>query len=331
MPKFTNFPNGITSLGIPTFGTSGLPPFTGNYWWVQELYGTATAGGNGTYKAPFGTLQQAHDAAANNNNDVIFLVGTVHQTAALTWTKNLTHLYGVCAPLRRGKRARISSSGSTPFSYLVNVSGFGCLFQNFGTFYGFPTTGATTPICWNDTGGRNCYNGIEFLGFGDPTTTTGTANQTAARAFKLNTSTGETTWRSCIFGTDTVVRNATNYTLEIAGGAPRCAAIDCDFEADLGNSGGSSSHVVIPADGIDRRLNMTGCNFTNATLGMSPDATAMTQCFNINGAPGGAVLARDCTGYGFTHWETTASGFLVINMPAPTAHDGGIAIAASPS
>ena len=45
------------------------------------------------------------------------------------------------------------------------------------------------------TGGRNSYNNVEFLGFGDATVTTGTANQTGARAFKFNNSTGESTFR----------------------------------------------------------------------------------------------------------------------------------------
>ena len=126
-------------------------------------------------------------------NDVIFLTGTVHLTSAVNWTKNNVHLVGLCAPLKNGKRARIIELGQHAIQLSGECLGERCLFQNFGTFYGFPTTGATTPICWNDTGGRNDYNLVEFLGFGDATVTTGTANQLTARAFVLNTSTGETT------------------------------------------------------------------------------------------------------------------------------------------
>lgn len=329
MARFTNFPNGITSLGIPTFGAGGfLPPFTGNYFFVQETTTAGASAGAGTASNPFNTIQSALAACVAGNNDVIFLTGTVHVTAAIAWNKNNTHLVGLCSPMKRGKRARISSSGSTPFSYLVDVSANGCLFQNFGTFYGFPTTGATTPICWHDTGGRNTYNNIEFLGFGDGTVTTGTANQTGARAFQFNNSTGETTWRSCVFGVDTIQRGATNYTLEIAGGAPRLSLVDCTFEADLAGGGAGGSHILIGASGIDRYLDIDNCKFLSDT---KSGGSAMTQCLNINGSAGGLVIAHQCTGFGITHWETSASACFVIDMPAPTAHDGGIAVAASPS
>lgn len=322
MPRFTNFPGGITSLGIPTFGTGFLPPYTGNYWFVQELYGSGVNGGVGTAQSPFGTLQQALNAAAPNNNDVIFLTGTVHVTASLVWP-SLTHLIGVCSPLKRGKRARISVTGSTPFGPLVSVTGSGCHFQNFGTFFGFPTTGATSPICWQDTGGRNTYNLVEFLGFGDPTASTGTANQTGARAFKFNTSTGETTFRSCVFGVDTEQRNATNYTVEIAGGAPRITFEDCDFESDLGSSGTAASHLLIGAAGIDRYLILNRCHFLSAT---KSSGSTMAQAFNVSASAGGLVLMDQCEAVGITAWETSPSGSVFTNMSAVSAPGGGIAL-----
>src|SRR5262249_35154330 len=164
MGGFTNYPNGITSLGIPTFGSGGfIPPFTGKYFFVQETTTAGVAAGSGTAQAPFNRFDEALASCVAGRNDVIFLTGTVHITSKISWSKNNVHLVGLCAPLKRGKRARVSVSGSTPFSFLFDVSASGCLFQNFGTFYGFSTTGATTPICWQDTGGRNCYNNVEFL------------------------------------------------------------------------------------------------------------------------------------------------------------------------
>ena len=330
MARWTNYPNGITSLGIPTFGTGIIPPFPSNYFFVQETTTAGVAAGAGTAQSPFNTLDQALAECTSGDNDVIFFTGTMHLTSALTWNKNNTHLVGLCAPLKRGKRARISSSGTTPFSYLVNVSANGCIFQNFGTFYGFPTTGATTPICWNDTGGRNAYNNVEFLGFGDATPATGTANQTAARAFVLNTSVGETTLRNCVFGPDTVVRNAANSTIEIAGHAPRVTFDNCVFEADLGSSGGGAVHVTVGSGGIDRYVDMADNLFLNA---MNSGATAMTQCMSLDAAAGGLIYSRSGnTGYGFTNWETTASGILFGFAPTIVASgkDAGIGLEITP-
>lgn len=320
MPRWTNFPNGITSLGIPTFGTSMIPPFTGNYFFVQEVTTAGVAAGAGTAQQPFNTIQQALAECVSGNNDVIFLTGTVHVTAAIAWSLNNTHLVGLCDPLRRGKRARISSSGATPFSNLFNVSGNGCYFTNFGTFYGFPTTGATSPVAWLDTGGRNCYDNVEFLGFGDATVTTGTANQLTARAFVLNTSTGETTFRGCVFGADTLQRGATNYTVEIAGGAPRVSFFDCDFESDLAAGGASGSHVLIGSAGIDRYCKFQNCTFISDTLS---GGTAMAQAFNVSASAGGVVMLDFCTSFGVTAWETTPSNSVFNNMIIPTAGGTG--------
>ena len=323
MPRFTNYPNGITSLGIPTFGTGFMPPFTGNYFFVQEnaSIGAGVPGGAGTAQKPFNTIQQALAECDSGNNDVIFLTGTVHVSAAqgsINWNLNNTHLVGICSPMKRGKRARISVTGSTGFNQLVNVTANGCMFGNFGTFYGFPNT-AGALVAWEDDGGRNTYDNVEFLGFGDATPATGTANLTGARAFKMNTSTGESTFKNCVFGVDTTQRNATNYTVEIAGGAPRLTFENCDFESDLGSSGGASSHLLIGSLGIDRYLNMVGCRFLSSTLS---GGTAMAQALNINASAGGVVLLDQCTTFGITAIETSSSGSMFMNMTAPGAGGG---------
>jgi hypothetical protein len=327
MPRFTDFPNGITSLGIPTFGTGMLPPFTGKYWFVEENPSIiGQNGGLGSASQPFNTIQQALAAATPANNDVIFLTGTVHVSASqgsILWTGSETHLVGLSAPLRRGKRARISVTGATGFNNLFNVTGSGCYFLNFQTFFGFPATSGAL-VNWLDAGGRNMYDGVEFLGFGDTTTTTGTANLTGARALLINNSVGESTFRRCVFGADTTTRNATNYTVEVAGHAPRITFEDCDFESYLGSSGGASSHLLIGSGGIDRYLNLNGCRFLNA---VGAGATAMAQAFNVSASAGGRVEMNQCRADGITAWETAPSGSVYTDMSAVGAAGvGGISL-----
>lgn len=321
----TNFPNGVSSFGVPILGSGALPPFTGNYWFVQETQTPGAIAGEGQVGSPFNTLGQALAAATNNNNDVIFITGTVHLTAPLAWNLSNTHLIGLSNGIKQGKRARISPLGGTAaFGPLVNVTGSGCLFSNFGTFFGFPITGATSPIGWQDTGGRNCYNGVEFLGFGDATVTTGTANQTGARAFKFNTNVGESTFADCVFGVDTVQRGAVNYTLEIAGAAPRMTFERCRFVADLAAGGAGGSHILIGSGGIDRACYFEDCDFMVDTLSGS---TAMTQVANISPSAGGVVMLTGRTNFfGATHWETSASGSLFGTVPLPIAADMGKAL-----
>lgn len=305
----------LTVSGVPTMGMGGAPLYTGNWFFVNET--TGSDGQTGAANAPLKTLDRALALCTANQNDVVAFVGTQHRTSTLAWNKNQVHLIGMDAPLVRGKRARISVSGSTGFNKLVEVSGSGCQFSNFGTFYGWSNTSAAL-LCWSDIGGRSSYDNVEFLGFGDGTTTTGSSNLTGSRAFKFNTSTGESTFRSCVFGVDTTVRNATNYTLEIAGDAPRMSFLDCVFESYLGSSGGSSSHLLIGVAGMDRYLDMVRCRFHNF-----PGGTAMAQAFNVDVSSGGTVFLDQCTfGPGITAIQTTPTANVVMNMVAATTGGG---------
>lgn len=316
---------GTTNLSQLTLDTGPVLPgaflYTGNWYFVNET--TGSDGNDGTAQFPFKTLTQAQAKATANQNDVVVFQGTIHVTSSVLWAKNQVHLIGMCCPLTIGKRARISVTGTTAFNNLVNVTASGCHFANFGTFYGFnDTLSVGAFVCWLDTGGRNAYDSVEFDGFGDGTASTGTANLTGARAFKLNTSTGECTFRNCYFGVDTVVRNAINYTLEIAGGAPRVIFENCTFSADLGSSGAAACHLLVGSSGIDREVTFNRCRFFDTT---KSGGTTMTQAFNVSASAGGTIFMDQCTIIGITKPETTASNSIFINNSAVSA-TAGIAI-----
>lgn len=313
----TNF----TSLyvnGVPTFGVGGMPPFTGNAWFVNAA--TGSDGNLGSADNPFATLGQALLKATANNNDVVYFTGTQTLTASLVWNKAAVHLVGLCAPTKRGKVAKIIATGTTAgFNNLVSVTASGCWFQNFSTLYGWTDTTAAL-VCWSDTGVGNTYDTVEFLGFADATVTTGSGNLTGSRAFKLN-STGNTTWRNCVFGTDSVIRNAVNYTVEIAGAASNLTFDGNDFVAQLGSSAGAASHVLVGAAGLGGNCIFNRNHFMN-TLG----ATAMAQAFSVNASPGGVLLLDYDTSYGVTAWQTTPGTSIFMNMPAVSAPGGGIGV-----
>ena len=108
----------------------------------------------GTATQPFATLSKAQTAAVANNGDVVYLTGTVHLTATLAWAKADVSLIGLNSPSNNA-RARISATGATAFSPLVNVTGAGCSFINLGTFHGGFTGATGSQVCWNEAGGRN--------------------------------------------------------------------------------------------------------------------------------------------------------------------------------
>lgn len=317
---------------------AGIGFGSGPVYYVNSTIGSDTSQNNGQNPySPLATLDRALEIesaalaaeglSSIGRNAVVAFWGTQARTSTLAWNLPKTHLVGLGSFNRRGKRSRISVTGATGFNNLVSVTAQGCFFGNFGTFYGWEDA-ATALVCWSDTAGRSTYSNVEFLGFGDGTASTGSSNLTGSRAFKFNTDNGESAWYDCVFGVDTTTRDATNYTLELAGGAPRLTFENCDFEAYIGSSGASGSHLLIGASGIDRYVNFKWCRFMNAT---GSAATAMTQALNVSGSAGGMVLLQDCTSFGATNWETSSSGRVLINMNTPTAIDGGLAVAALPA
>lgn len=278
-------------FGMPLYGIAGVLPFTGNYFWVDETNGSD--GNTGGPQDPLKTLTQALSKCTSGNNDVVFLVGTVHVTATVAWSKNSTHLIGLTAA-SNNNRARISQTGSTVFSPLVNVTGQGCIFKNIGTFHGFAD--ASTQICWAEAGGRNYYENVQFLGMGDATA----AAQAGSRSITIGGS-GENLFVGCTFGLDTVVRatNA-NATMEIISGSPRNIVRNSVFQADCSDA--SDTHVTIAAGGMDRYLLLDGCMFQNFGTALNAAIT------NAGGSPAGNVIVSPtCISVGATAIATTGN------------------------
>jgi hypothetical protein len=305
-----------TQFGTNLWGIAGLPPFTGNVFWVNET--TGSDGNTGGPSDPFLTLSQAHSQCTANNNDVVLFTGTIHTTATLTWSKAKTHLIGLTAP-SQNNRSRISQTGSTVFTPLVNVTAEGCIFRDFATFHGFAN--ASTQICWTDAGGRNSYQNVQFLGGGNATA----AAQAGMRSLLVSGSTGENQFKGCTIGLDTVVRatNA-NASLELTGASPRNIFDGCIFQADVSLAG--DTHVTIGSGGIDRWAIFKDCMFLNAVNG-GPAATAMTAAFSVNASAGGQVLLMNPANIGAT--KISAAGPVYIQAAVPTGATSGIAVAAS--
>lgn len=313
MARFTNFPNGITSLGIPTFGTGSLPPFPSNYFFVQERTTIGVSAGTGTAQDPFNTLSQAISACVDGNNDVIFLIGTVHVSATVAWNKSKMHLVGLSAP-SDNSRARISQTGSTPFTPLVSVTGGGaCIFKDIATFHGF--NNASAQVCWAEaSSGRNYYEGCAFLGMGDATA----AAQAGGRSLTISGG-GESKFYDCTIGLDTVARSAANASLELLAGTARNIFRGCTFQ--MLASANTPLHITVGAAGMDRYALFADCAMINA---IESTGVAISAGIVANAAAGGAVLLQNAFSLGATAIATTGPVYGTGNIP--TAATSGIAI-----
>lgn len=301
-------------FGMPLYGISGLPPFTGNFFFVNES--TGSDGNTGGPQDPLATLSQAHSLCTDGNNDVVFLTGTVHTTATTVWSKNKTHLIGLAPNLRSQARARISQTGSTLFTPLVSVTASECIFRDIGSFHGFAN--ASTQICWADTGGRNEYTRCLFGGMGNATA----AAQAGSRSLTISGGTGENTFADCQIGLDTVTRSTNNASLELLAATPRNVFTRCLFPCLT--SSASALWVTVGSGGMDRFALFSDCTFINAVESTS---TTLTAGIIANASAGGAVMLQNPMSLGATAIATTGPVYIIGNVPVATT--SGIAIKAT--
>lgn len=94
----TNYPNGVSSFGIPLIGSGpSIPASTGQYLFVSSI--TGSDGNIGSSVAPFATIAGAVNAVNTSKNDVVVLmpghVEAVNKAAYLTIAKNGVYIIGL--------------------------------------------------------------------------------------------------------------------------------------------------------------------------------------------------------------------------------------------
>jgi hypothetical protein len=337
----TNFPNGVTSFGVPVLGNVGGIPYTGTYWFVDPA--TGADGNEGTSpEFPFKTLYRAVSRAASGNNDVVVLIGdgastgtarlsaalaqTIDSTATdgtLDWSKNALHLVGVCAPTRVGQRARIApptgvyTAATFGADTFINVTGAGCSFTNVDIFVGF-STGSTSMIGVLEAGGRNYYGNVNIQGIADAAS----AGAAAARTLKITSS--ENTFSDCVLGVDTVTRTAANATVEFANATARNTFSGCTFPFQTSAST-PLGIIASAASAMDRWQLFDGCTFINNVQSTS---TTISGLSTLAASAGGLILMKNSSMVGITEFGTdaTSRGLIYVDGAAPTAATSGIAV-----
>jgi hypothetical protein len=134
--SLTNFPNGISSFGIPIMGGGGIPATPGSVLFVDYTNGDdgVSIKANSS-RRPFKTIAKAYDSVTTNNDDVIVLQGNASHvvTEMLTVAKNRVHFVGMDGTSRRyGQNAKIAMGVTTAATDLGAVLNTGVRnsFQN---------------------------------------------------------------------------------------------------------------------------------------------------------------------------------------------------------
>lgn len=337
----TNYPDGLTSFGVPMIGGIGGIPLTGTWYFVDPANGSDANTGLSPTDA-LDTLYMAHSKMTAGKNDVCVLIGdgsttgtarlstalaasvdSSATTGTLTWSKNACHLIGVTAPTGVANRARIAPPSGTytqatfGSGNFVVVSASGCIFANFSLFNGF-STGGTNQICWTDSGARNYYSSIHFGGMGDAAS----AQNTGSRSLKISGG-GEHLFENCTIGLDTVTRTVANASLEFSGGTARSTFRKCTFPI-ITSSADALFIKTAAAAALDRYQLFEDCTFINA---VDSTSTTMTVAVSMAASSGGMLVMQRSTAIGATKWgDAAALGQMLVDGGAPTAATSGLAV-----
>jgi len=321
---WTNFPNGITSMGMPALG-NGVPATFGDYWFVAPTAEGGSDGNNGkSMSKPFATTGKAITAAATNNHDVICLsANAAHvQTDQISLTKNRLHFVGLGGGSRYyGQRTRITMGVTTGTAVaVIQNTGVGNTFTNIK--FDSSDTLSTSVYAVAEGGEYAQYTNCEFYKSTD-------LDQDAAAELLMN---GDSSYfLRCTFGSTANAVTATGerpcvlLTREtITGKVCRDATFeDCIFwrQADGGTT---NTFVYTPAaDDVERMLLFKNCLFfADITSSSTPDVA-------VDGAATltvGRIVLMGCAEVGCTALAT-ATGIWSAN--ATLAAAGGSALQAT--
>jgi len=260
----------VSASAISSLLVNAGIPYVGN---VIGCY-SSSSGANNVFLqkylglSTYGSISAAHSATVDSRNDVVLLTPESHsQAAAVTWSRNMTHLIGMYPNARTHHRSRIGHSAN--FATLLTVSGYGNLFQNLYFMHGRGS--ATNVNCVTVSGSRNTFKNVSFSG---PfhATEGGTAGYDTVRI------TGsENYFENCWFGAETVNANAAIGLLEFGTTSSRNIFKNCTFHVRATNAGVFFIHMLGPG-GNNRHNIFEDCQFINwgtttMTVGISWDAT----------------------------------------------------------
>lgn len=304
--SITNWPNGVSSFGIPILGGSGIP-FNGKYFFVKPSSGSDAQNGTSPATA-FKTLAFALSKCTAGANDVVYLIAesntasltTDYQSVNLDWNKDSVHLIGInCGPMI-GQRSRIASlSTATAFANLFTLSANNCLIANIEFFQGqMATNPSAASTCVTVSGQRNHIVNCQISGIGH-------ADLDDAGSNSLTLSGSENVFTGCYIGLDTIIR-ATSVTEVVISAGARNIFDSCHLET---YTSASTFKMITVNTACDRFIKFLNCDF-HAVQNIS-SAVAPTGLIGIT-TMNGEVLMKNPYLYGFAQYTTADNAFVQV-------------------
>jgi len=255
---YTNFPNGITSMGVPVTGGLGLGPGDVRYVidakTTSDLYYTKLLERAIKDEMIFTALQTAHDACTSSQNDIIVMAPQNESlAAAFTWSKSHIHLVSMSPLVNAYHPTYISHTVNT--DVLFTISGSYNSFTNIRWLHGYNS--ATNAHCIELTGmGNNFYN-CHFEG------PEGAAEKAVSGYDLVKVSEEYNFFKNCVFGNTWAAMTDVSALVGFTGNKNVSTTFeDCLFQKNFGATSGLFLHTYQSPNG-GSIISFKNCQFIN--------------------------------------------------------------------
>jgi hypothetical protein len=320
--SLTNFPNGISSFGVPVLG-GGFPATTGKVFFVDYTNGSDGNSGKSPTKA-FKTVAKAYESTTTNKDDVIALIGSASHvlTEMLTVSKSRVHFVGLDPTGRYyGQNAKLSLGVTTAATDIGTILNTGI--RNSFTNIKFTNANTVTEgiYCFVEGGEYTVINGCEIYKETD-------LDQTGAAELVMNGDSCQVlnstigSLANAISGT--IIRANVLMTKGIAGEGKVSRDVIFDNCLFWKKAGHVNNRFIYGAnaDDAERMLLIRNSVFFSQKLSTAVPA----QCVAFAAEQtAGYVLIDNCSSIGNTKLSTTTG--IYITGAVPTYATSGIAVA----
>jgi hypothetical protein len=325
----TNFPNGITSFGVPIFGGFGGPIGIGmgdlryvvaakasSNLYYKHLMDIGVANGD-----IYSTLAAAYAATTSGQNDVIAVTpGTYTVTASLEWANSNTHLIGLGGPVYDGSDQYacniLFECTTINVAEVLKVSGNWNQFYNVG--FANRAADADNLAAVNVTSYGNYFETVGMYGL-----MAATQDATVAAASLYVGDAGLSKFVNCIIGSDvwTHRSGAKQAQIRFTGtGRPNNITFKgCQIKSNSNTA--DCVMVAMPAvTSIGRNIVFDDCLFSN----WYDSGTELTAAFYdvASSSQKNCIALHRCSAFGIAEWTTLDSGIIMSTMPVASTAGG---------
>ncbi|MCK4248967.1 MAG: hypothetical protein KAX15_04230 [Candidatus Omnitrophica bacterium] len=330
----THFPSGVSSFGIPLYGSGFGPPLglgTGNVKYVVKAKASTNLyyqklQSNGIKDSDiFITVAAAFGAAVAGQNDVVAVTpGAYDETASLGWNKANTHLIGLGGPNSLGDWSEPNVciyTDSTSVAEVINITGQNCMFLNVN-IENYGNHASNIAAVKLDKYG--CYfEGCRIAG-------NMTANQNgAAAAGSLLIAAGGMypVFRNCQFGQDVWgTRTTANSGVIVYNNSGRPNGsdfINCRI-VSVGDDVECAMVRIATSTSIGRGHRFDNCIFSHfASTGAGDKDLTRAFYSPSTGVQKDIIHLHSCMGVGITEWQDDDDDVVWADMPV-TGLGGGL-------